>query len=99
MSVFSKKKGRPSSGGSGGKKKGGAPLPVSYAGCGGDEEKKHIFQMYGKPLECCQRCGAQHRDVVRWRNLVINGDGGYYRHPYVEDGIWSGREYAVAMSR
>jgi hypothetical protein len=81
------------------KKMAGRPLPKPYVGCGGDEERKHSFQMYGRPFECCVKCGMEHRDVTRWRNLVVNGDGCYPKHPYVEDGIWSGREYYEAMKK
>jgi hypothetical protein len=96
MNVFSKKGGSRSSAAR--KKKSGSPLPASYGGCGGDEDKKHIFQMYGKPLECCQRCGMQHESIVKWRTLQVEtGNAG--QHPYVAAGIWSGREYVLAMKR
>jgi hypothetical protein len=88
-----------SGGGSFKKKMAGRPMPVTYTGCKGDEEKKHSFQIYGKPLECCVHCGKEHRDITRWRSLIVEGDGGYYRHPYVEAGILSGREYAEMMKK
>lgn len=77
------------------------PLPKQEAGCTVHDEfnkDRHVYTMYGKPYECCIKCGMENRMVTEWRqNVAINGES--LGHPYVVSGIWSLNEYKNAMKR
>jgi hypothetical protein len=80
------------------KKRLGSPMPRSYKGCGGDEDKMHVFHQFGKPTERCQVCGEMHSTIVAWMEAIaVGGNAG--PHPYIDRGIWSMRELRLAMKK
>ena len=73
-------------------------LPKSYGGCGGDEETKHVFQMYGNARERCVKCSAMHESVAGWvKEQTENGNAG--SHPYIAAGIWTVVDYQRYMKK
>ena len=72
-----------------------SPLPESDGECprGGN----HSYQMYGRPYECCVKCGKQHSTIIEWRRNLIE-DGGTVSHPYLMKGIWSDLQYRKYMA-
>ena len=84
------------------KKKGGSPKPEKVDGCAVEDSwsgKKHVYTIFGKPMECCVKCGLENKLVTEWRAGIANGESENFGHPYVVRGYWSLDEYKKAMKQ
>ena len=78
-----------------------SPMPRKYDGCESPlagKEGNHVFINAGRPSERCRNCGCEHADITAWRRQQIE-HGDACGHPYVNQGVWSLREYRKYMSK
>lgn len=80
----------------------GSPRPEPKDGCpvhDGWSKNRHVYTMFGKPMECCVKCGKENPMITEWRAGIASGLIENKGHPYVVAGYWSLDEYKKAMKK